>query len=240
MSLFSLPSQLPAPQGGAGTQALAGAMTGGASASLDLTGTFTLAAAASGGASASLGLTVNPFIVPHPLGLYLFGADRMGDGAGGRFNHGSKALQISYTILPPGSAALAINYHVQPAGASGLLIAYTIQPLVQDFSINNVLMPRPNKVSYKLQQVIGKDESGVSVRQGHNRVVWQYDVLLDADMARLMNAYSPNAPEVVITYPNEQGYWVVKSAMMHPPDLGSRATVLHNSVSFEFSQIVPD
>lgn len=153
----------------------------------------------------------------------------------------SKALLITYTIRPEGGAGLLINYTVEPFGAAAIPIVYWVTPAIQDFSINGtVLLARPTNHYYTFPAQVGYDQMGVPEKQGWTTVVWEYDVMLDTTIAQLMSFYNPQSPEVVITYPNELGFWTQKQAMMQPPDLGTRQTIEHDSVKFTFTHISSD
>ena len=186
-------------------------------------------------------LSVGQFLKPHPLGHYLSGYDRAGDGAGGRRGHTANSLTIQATILPPGSASLVINCQVEPLGGTGLLITCAIQSPYTQFAINgNTSVPAPHHLIYQFAPTVGYDMDGLSIKQGYMTIIWQYDWLADEQIAVLMGLYDPQNPEVTATYPNEMGFWVTKQAMMQPPNLGTRSTVIHENVELVFSHIIPD
>lgn len=174
-----------------------------------------------------------------PFGQLPFGEREFGDGAGSTFQRSSSALALSYTVVGY-SSACSISYTLQVPTVSTLPIMYWVVASIADFSINGQLVRRPNNMQYHLPASIGPDISGIPIIQGYGGVSWEYDVLLDADIALLMALYDPLNPQVTITYPNEDGMWVQKVAMMQPPNLGTRSTVIHQSVILTFTHIATD
>lgn len=175
----------------------------------------------------------------HALGQILEGSERLGDGSGSPVTFSANGFAISYLVAPPGSNGFQITYRVQAQGMSGLLVSYYVVPTVTQFSINGTIVRGPQQIDYNPPQAIGYDLSGIQVKQGYTAMAWNYDVLLDADIGTLMSLYDPNNPGVVITWPDEQGFWRQANAMMHPPTLGTRSTVVHQQVQLLFSHIIP-
>lgn len=174
------------------------------------------------------------------LGQYLLGATDLADDKQFQNTAAAGALAITYTVILPGGAGLAITYTVQDVGGSGLTIAYYVVPATTAFSINGTLIPKPQHIAYNLPQSIGHAIGGIDVQQGLTALQFTYDQLLDSDMQVLESLYDPTAPQVLLVYPNELGFWVQKTAQMQPPVLGTRATVVHNNVSLTFTGITPD
>jgi hypothetical protein len=178
-------------------------------------------------------------MIPNPLGKQGFGGYDFGNGVGHSWQKFFAALPISYATVAYASTCL-ITYAIQVPAIASLMLTYQIAPLITDFSINGVLVARPNTMNYGLPGTIGSDIDGVPIIQGYASVSWQYDVLSDSAIGLLMALYNPVLPEVTITYPNEMGSWVTKKAMFTPPVLGTRSTVIHSSVTLTFIHIKSD
>lgn len=176
----------------------------------------------------------------HPVGLYVPGEDRAGDGQGGRLVHTLGAVGVSYSVQANATGAVGVSYLIQLAGSRGVGISYQVQPASMQFSVNGVPFPAPHHMKYVLPQVMGYDLSGNPIRQGYTTVVFVYDELQDSFIQQIMAAYNPASPQVTVIYLNELGNWVAKRAMMAPPQLGTRQTVVHQNVQFTFSHIAPD
>lgn len=176
----------------------------------------------------------------HPFGQAPFAEGELGDLAGTIRSRGASAALVTYALQPPASAKIAVTYGVQGALASTAVVTYSAVPVILGFSINGAQFPAPHHVVYQFPTTVGQDQTAVPLRQGYTILQWQYDVMLDAQMQQLMNAYNPAKPTVVITYPNELGQWVTKQAQMQPPTLGTRSTIEHRGVSVTFTHISSD
>lgn len=176
----------------------------------------------------------------YAFGQGAFGVNEFGDGGGAVRSKVSAAVQVAYTIIPPGGNGVAVTYQVQPSGAAAVPIVYWVGASIEDFSINGSLVPKPHHVTYDLPAIVAPDLSGVSIRQGYGKVTWEYELLLDDALSLLMAQYDPNNPQVTITYLNEFGMWTQKQAMMQPPVLGQRTTIQHAGVQLVFTHIASD
>lgn len=177
----------------------------------------------------------------HALGQELLGPYRLGDGLGLLATPAAAALAVHYTIQQPGSAALPVTYTIEGLGQAALLVWYTIASPLQRCAINDVsTIPQPDTIAYTDPQAAGTDLGGQAVVQGYSTVTWSYQRLLDADIAALQQLYSPDVPEVLLTYPNELGFWTRKPAYWQPPSWGTRQTITHEGISLTFTHLLPD
>lgn len=176
----------------------------------------------------------------HPLGQQIFGEHEFGDGAGLTRNFSGNGATLSYVVSTP-AATLTVSYTLQGFAAGTALLTYWVVPPITTFAINgDTTVPKPSTMTYILPNQVGYDQTGVPIIQGYSGVTWEYEWLPDSSIGKLMSFYDPSNPQVTINYPNELGVWTQKQAMMQPPTLGSRSTVIHSGVVFTFTHIIPD
>lgn len=170
-----------------------------------------------------------------PLGTMILGLSRLGDGLTLHLLPRSTALAITYTISQSKYAqALAITYTVERRNVAPLLLYYQIAPPSQ-FAINgNGLIVNPDHVTYTLRPVANRTLIGGPLLQGIPMITWNYATLQIDEYDTLIGLYNPQAPMVLLTYPDEYGTWQQKQAVMQPPSYGTRQTVVVSDVAFPF------
>lgn len=150
------------------------------------------------------------------------------------------SVPVSFTVANPVGAGLEVDFTLQGVSQNYLTIGYWTALPALGFTINGVSVRAPQHLVYTPRQTLGRDLQGITITQGSTTLLWQYDLLTDADMATLMALFNPTSPQVTITYPNELGFWVQKTAYFNNFTLGERRTVLHYNVALTFTGILPD
>jgi hypothetical protein len=150
----------------------------------------------------------------------------------------SAGLALAYAVAPNVQSGLSLQYSVQASSFAGLPILYTIVPVAQQISINgNTAIPLPEQIQYTLIPTSYADLMGRPVQQGFRSMVWTWTDMTDAEIALIMQLYNPTSPTVTVVYPDETGAWVIRSAELMPPVLGTRATVHSTNVALTFTKI---
>lgn len=156
-----------------------------------------------------------------PIGLILPGQTRYGDGSTNALYPHVAALPITYTIsISKYASALPITYTLQKAHTASLLIYYLVTP-VGDFAINgDSTIIRPDRITYTPRPVSARTLLGSPLLQGYQSMTWTYSVLRWSEFQQIIQYYNPLSPTVVLTYPDQNGTWMQKSVVMHPPNYG--------------------
>jgi hypothetical protein len=162
----------------------------------------------------------------HPLGQGMLGQGRVGDGLASGIRPLSQALGLTYTIAnSQHSQALGLTYTILKGGSANLLLYYTITPNPV-FSINgDGSIIAPDQLTYVPKNVVARNLVAQPLIQGYYQIIWSYTNLQVFEAQHLLSFYNPANPQVVLTYPDEDGLWVQRQASILPPNYGSWETV---------------
>lgn len=169
------------------------------------------------------------------IGQSLFGLARFGDG---RFTFRlatSKACQITYSIgASKYQSSLALSYTIERKGVVPLFLFYRIAAATV-FSINGQTgFIRPDHIIYTPHPVVGYTLLGAPLLQGYQSMSWSYVALRMNEYATLLAFYNAQQPEVLVTYPDENGTWQQRNLVMYPPSFGSQQQTMLYGVTFTF------
>ena len=145
------------------------------------------------------------------------------------------ALAMSYQI---GSiqrqVALAVSYTIERKNVAPLLVYYQIVPPSVFLLAGQPLPVQPDHVSYAPAPVVGRTLLGGPLLQGYKQMAWSYSVLPWKLYSQMLALYNPQQPLIAACYPDENGTWVQRTIVMHPPSYGTQQTVLVYDVTFTF------
>lgn len=185
--------------------------------------------------------------MPIPFGHFRPAESELGDGAipaaaPPQSNFGRISLPVQYYVLPQGSFTVDVLYDIEHVDHFGLAIYYLVGPAHNTFAINGTTeIPAPETMRYIPPGQLGLDLSLGVVIQGYAAVSWSWASLSYSEAETLLSFYNPQAPQVTVTYPNEQGFWVTRNAMMQPPQIGQRAGgESYQGLTLLFTHIIPD
>ena len=170
-----------------------------------------------------------------PLARGVLAQARTGDGLETQLRPLTNALSVSYTIsLSKYGVAFSATYVVENANVAPLLLYYQVAPPA-DFTINgNGFIVQPDQVTYTLRPIANRTLIGGPLLQGVPQVIWTYSVMNIDEFDLLIGFYNPQSTLVTITYPDENGAWVQRKAVMVPPTYGSRQTTMVYGVALTF------
>jgi hypothetical protein len=174
--------------------------------------------------------------LPYPFGKEVIGSSRFGDGYLFSYYPRKGTCALSYTLsCSQYGSAVPLSYLIQTRNTAPLLLYYQVAAPSR-FAINgDASIVRPDRVQYIPRSVTGRTLLGSPVLTGFSTVIWSYATLSWNEYHQIVAHYQPQASTVTITYPDEQGNWVQKPAVMHPPSYGVMSTMLVNTVVLTFS-----
>lgn len=175
-----------------------------------------------------------------PIGLGLLGQSRYGDQSTVQLIPHRASLGLSYSITASKySLGLGLSYTLQRPNTGPLLLYYLITP-PSNFALNgDGSIIRPDQITYQPRTVAARTLLGGPLLQGYASMSWQYSVLQWSEFSQLVSFYNAANPVVRVTYPDEQGTWVQKSAVMHPPTYGTMTMgKVVIGVSFTFTRLL--
>lgn len=169
------------------------------------------------------------------VGLTGPGTTRLGDGLESTLRPHAIALALTYTVVISKYAVpLQITATVERRDVAPLLLYYLVTS-PSDFAINGISsIVQPDHVTYTLRPVVGRTLIAGPLLQGVPMVVWNYAVLSVDEFNAIINLYNPQNPLVTITYPDENGTWLQKKAVMEPPSYGNRQTMFVFDLALSF------
>lgn len=172
------------------------------------------------------------------VGSVLPGATRLGDGRVVFIRPLSRSVPVSYNIVTSKyGVSLPTSYSIIGRKVAPILAMYQTIPQFE-FAINgDGSIINPDQLTYQLPQATGRTLLGGPLIQSYRSMVWTYSMLSWPEFQKLLSFYNPTNPVVLLTYPNEQGLWVQRQAVMLPPAYGTQQGPLVYGVTLSFTRL---
>lgn len=171
----------------------------------------------------------------HPLGQGMLAQARIGDGLASGLRPLTQSVGITYTIAnSQHSEAVGLTYTILKGGSATALLYYTITP-APVFSINgDGSIIAPDQLTYVPRSVVARTLVAQPLLQGYEQMTWYYSALQVFEAQHLLSFYNPDSPQVLLTYPGEDGLWIQRQVAMLPPNYGSWETITVMGLTLNF------
>lgn len=171
----------------------------------------------------------------HPLGNGMIGQVRLGDELASNLRPLTTAIPVTYTItFSKYAEAVGVTYTIQAPNTAIMQVYYVVAP-PQHFAINSdATIIAPDQVQYNPRSVLARSLLATPLLQGYETMIWTYTVLQEHEAQHLLSFYNPLSPQVLLTYPDDNGVWVQRTASMLPPNEGQRETVTISGLTLTF------
>lgn len=110
------------------------------------------------------------------------------------------------------------------------------------FAIDGLWLYPPDGYQEEPVPVVGTNLAGEPVRQGYQSFIFTWSFLKQEHMTKLMEAYTPDDPEKLVTYIDKEvgpGTLATMKAMMHEPIIGARNIIFYQNVALRFTHCEP-